>query len=254
MHKAAHRYFAGGCCAVMCLLFGFTAYSIMFLVPFAMWAGALPDADQRLPFMDHRGFSHTPVFALIVILPLTILVIYIQWIINSLVGLKIFTTSVLDLNAVPVPGSLVHFISGDMLSFFQDAVTLTFFALFIAMLTHITLDVITPSGLDIWKWHLNGGILSEEPTTNKLFMVTGIFMIVASIALSIVSMYSTVSNTALFLMIFMILVIVAVFIASIFIRDKKYHNQLNCYSVDGESFCTRKKCVYIKGKKVCVKE
>ena len=254
MHRPAHKWFAGGFCSIMCLLFGFTISSLLLITTFAIWLGPLPDADQKISFLEHRGFTHTPFFILLITIPITLLISYLSWLLNNLFEIKLFSTSIISLNEVPIPGNLFYFVRGELILYFTNPVTLIFFALFFSMLTHIALDIITPSGIDFLKWHIRGGILSEDATTNKMFMLVGIFMILVSLSLSIISLYSSVSTTAAFLMLFLVLLIVGVFILSLYLLERKKRATLKCYSVNGEDFCTKKKCVFIKGEKICVTE
>lgn len=252
MYKPAHRYFAAGFSGVLALVFGFTLASIILMIIIGALLGPLPDADQKFKFLTHRGGSHKFRFAVIVALPLTVLVIYICMIFNGLLHGEVFSSPAVTINGLWIPSGFYYFITGDMPSFLTDPLLLTFFVLFFAIVSHILLDVITPSGLDIFGRKMSGGILSNDPATNKLFEVFGILMIVVSIAVAVLGFFSNTAGYSIMLLVLLLTLVIGVMLYSLYKKKGKRLDQIQCYQVGNEKFCTEKKCVTVMGRKICV--
>ena len=252
MYRSAHRWFAAGLSGVIALCFGFTLPSIVLMAFLGALLGPLPDADQHFSFMTHRGFSHKFRFALLIAFPLSLIVVYICWIANALSGGVVFSATAIDVGGVWIPSGFYYIATGNILSFLIDPFFLTFVILFLAIVSHMILDIITPSGLDIFKRKISGGILSNDPATNKAVELFGIFMIVVAIAMGIIGLFSNVSGFALMLMILLITVLCGIFIFSAYKKKSRYLDQIQCYQVGENKFCTSKKCVVVMGKKICI--
>lgn len=254
MYKTAHRWFAVGVCSAFAFVFGFTFASLLVMALLGAILGPLPDSDQHLPLVKHRHATHKFSFAFLICIPFTLLAIYGGWFINAIINMEIFSTSVTNIDGVYIPSAFLKFIKGDIIGFSFDPFFLTYITLFIGTITHIALDIITPSGLEFFGHKLSGGILSNNPKINKLFIFIGVFLFVASVSICLVSMTLEVSFFGSIIIVIIIIVIGLVFFISIFKKQKRFTDQIKCFNVDGERFCTRKDCVIVKGKKTCVTE
>ena len=108
----------------------------------------LPDCDHKLPFVQHRGFTHTVGFALVV-------------------GAGVAATG---------------YLFGEYL-LAAPATTLAAFGLLVgtlSILSHIAADSITPMGIrPFWplsRWHYTANVVrAKNPVANYLLLAAGIF-------------------------------------------------------------------------------
>jgi membrane-bound metal-dependent hydrolase YbcI (DUF457 family) len=259
MHKDAHRVFALGVCSVLCLAFGLGPGSVVLLSLLAGATGALPDSDQRIPFARHRGFTHGLTFALLVSFSLTVVSSYVQWALSLALSLpqvpllnSVFTPGVELLEGVPVPGPVAAAAAADPAAFFASPFLRSWAALFAAVSSHIVLDVITPSGIDLWRWHLSGGVLSQDAALNRFFVVSGALLGVGSAAVSTFRLFLPTGLTTVFVSLGLAAALAIPVAISLHRKRQLWWRGLKCYSVNGLEFCTRRRCVRLKGEKVCV--
>lgn len=107
----------------------------------------VPDYDQRVPFVDHRGPTHTVAFALLV----GCVTGGVGWVAGSGV-----------LPAGPVAGAVVGFLAGTL-----------------AILAHLLGDVVTPAGITpFWPLsdaHYSAGLVrAANPVANYLLLGLGV--------------------------------------------------------------------------------
>jgi len=254
MYRPAHRWFAAGFSGVFALVFGFTLPSMILMICLGLLLGPLPDADQHFTFLTHRGGSHKFRFALIIAIPLSIIVIYVCWLVNEISGVLVFSATAINVGGVWVLSGFYYIATGDIIAFLTDPFFLTFLILFLAIVSHMMLDIITPSGLEFFGHKISGGILSNDPATNKLFETFGILLIVISLGMGTIRFFSDVSIFALLLMLLLFIMIIGVFFYSDRKKGTRYLDKIQCYNVNGTKFCTDKKCVVVMGKKICISD
>ncbi len=256
MYKEAHRWIAIGLSSLLSLIFGFTLVTILIISFVSSIIGVLPDYDQKIRFMKHRGFSHTFTFVFIVTIPLTFLLIYAFSVINLILDKEIVNSGVIITKNYIRLSIVDSFISGDLISVLTDSTLLIFLVLFLSMSTHIILDIITPSGIDLFGKHINGGILSNDPITNKTLTFFGILIFIISISIAIISPLIEISDLGLFVLLFFLILIIFLIYISIRKKNRRWLENIKCYTLKNGGFCTitKKNCVIVKGTQICFTE
>jgi len=131
----------------------------------------IPDRDQRMPFLKHRGFSHTIGFAILVGTVLGVL----GW----FIGDRAFV-----LIGEWLTGNGYSEIGSEVVSS-RSAVDESFFAMFgfatgtLAILAHLVGDVLTPMGIrPFWPFSSRSFSLSlttaKNPVANGLLLLAGV--------------------------------------------------------------------------------
>ena len=147
MHKVGHHGAAMlGYAPIIALLDPGHRWLAILGLPVALFAARLPDVDQRLPFVPHRGPTHTIWFAL-----------------------------VLGLGAMVAFQAVIP--EGPLLVRTGVACVLSF-----GVLTHLASDAITPAGVrpfwPIWNRSIALPLCrAEDPVANWLLFVGGLFAI-----------------------------------------------------------------------------
>lgn len=117
----------------------------------------LPDCDQQLPIIAHRGPTHSLLFALVL---------------GTILGAAGF-----------VFGGAVVGISATTMGLFA------FFIGMLAILSHLAADVITPMGVrPLWplsRWHYSANIVrAKNPIANYLFFALGVAATTAALVVA----------------------------------------------------------------------
>lgn len=119
----------------------------------ALGVATLPDFDDPLPWIEHRGPTHTIWFATVV---------------GVVAGLG---------TALAVPGTSVAFAFGAAVGT-------------AGVLAHLAGDVVTPMGISpfapVWRAHVSlGWFASKNPRINRSFLLIGTVALVASLGVAI---------------------------------------------------------------------
>lgn len=251
MYKNAHFWFGAGICSILLFLFGFSLPSIILIGIITGIISVSPDWDQKISFVGHRGPTHSFGYILLITIPASVLLLYVAYFINTSIQMHIFTVSMSDAG-FPFPQGFTKIASGDIIAFFIDPLLFSFIAVFAGASTHILLDIITPSGLELFDRKIYGGILSEDPKTNKVFVLSGLFLFLASLSLSIATGYIHASFYGSIFLMCIVIIVGIVFFISLRRRHSRIMDKYVCYNIGGKRFCTAKKgCVQIAGEEIC---
>ena len=160
-------------------------YPVLALLGVGLMIGlaSFPDIDMRIPFLDHRGFTHTIGFAALVGVVLAGIALFFGQ--TVVVGGVEYLTS-----ASIIPYELTAPLSenADVLTARYGGMPLAMFTFAISILaicSHLLGDVITPMGIrPLWPLsgtHISLGITRAGNTlSNSIFLVVGWVAIIAA--------------------------------------------------------------------------
>lgn len=122
-----------------------------------LWLAMLPDVDQRVPGVSHRGVTHTVAFAVVV-------------------GVALAAGGIVAADTIGYRDPVM-------------AATVGFFAGVLAVLAHLLADVLTPAGVPL-LWPLSTRSFSlrvvraDNPFANYLLFAAGVFAAAVALALT----------------------------------------------------------------------
>lgn len=239
MHRTAHVLFGMGMASLLPYFFA-SPFVLILCTFFGGIMASLPDLDIRMG-MKHRNWKGTHGLRFIIVgsLITTIILMFINYVI-----LKFF----------PNFGGIVVSEGSINLSESLIPIVIYFGSISLAIISHLLIDVLTHSGLDLGFHHLSGSIKSSNPIANFVFASIGLIISIITISSSFLVDYFGYISPRAFNFILLILMVISfvIIFGSLIIGKRRRISHLYCGKIQGISMCSvDKDCVNIDGKKKC---
>jgi membrane-bound metal-dependent hydrolase YbcI (DUF457 family) len=218
--------------------------------------GSLPDIDNRIG-IRHRGFTHGLLFFLFGALGMTFFVFYFHVLLQWLIGIPLFEVTVTYIEWFPVPSFIMSLLSGDITSVIADQFFKYLAFFFVSLLSHLVLDIMTPVGINLGGYNVNGSIKSNNTAFNFIFAGIGFVNTIVSIAFMVMRFLGLLA-ISWFTWFFIVdaALILCIILTAIFWKKSNNMVDLKCFHVDaGLNVCVpRGKCFQLsddKDDRVC---
>jgi len=269
MYSTAHKIFALGIASFFSFLLGIPLSTTIVICIVSVFFGVFPDIDMKIKGLKHRTITHEPMMIALVGFIITIALQYILFMVDQLLGFPFFYIHMVFYGSIPIPYILHAIFTLNIIGLFMNSLVVMNIAIFMAGISHIALDVVTPSGLFIGGTNVGGGFLSKSSHANNLFIylgaVTTTFSFIGIIIRNFIPPIYILQYLLVYTLSFTASMVLIYFVAFYLLKKRRmesFKNQLECYKVRDNitdtysEICTWKTtrkddCFGYKGKKIC---
>lgn len=256
MYRLSHRLFALGASSAVAFFLNVNVLMLPVILPIAYMIGSFPDIDIKLN-IRHRGVTHHVGFFILMTLACTFAMFYLFYFLQLFITIPIFGIEVVMYDWFPLPMFFYYIGTFQYSKIIGEA----FFNLnaffFVSFMTHFSLDMITPAGLDVGDRHVFGGAKSNSTFYNLFFGASGLVTFMVSFSLSFIRYFHLMEipwTTWFFIIDGSIMTFI--FIIAMITKAKEDKTELKCFDVDNKiTICIpRGKCFKIgneKDDKIC---
>lgn len=256
MNKMSHRLFALGISTAFAFFLDIDVVALPLLLVLSYFIGSLPDLDIRLN-LKHRGFTHHIVFFFIMTFVSALGIFYLYWGLQYVIEAPVFNVEMVFYNGFPTPAFFTKIFSPEPLLAFQDPLFQYIAFFFAAYMSHFVLDIITPAGLQMGTFQLNGSIESDNSGFNIFFTGVGLMTTLLSITFIVLRDFTVIDiSWSTWYFVSTGLIVIVVIIISILYRRNNGEENLKCFKLDNniEICLPEGKCFQIgadKDDKIC---
>ena len=256
MYRLSHRLFALGVSTAVAFIANINIVALPMILVLSYYIGSFPDIDSAWG-LKHRGITHNIWFFIAVTFACSIGVFYFYYALQWVIGASFFDVSMTPVLGFPVP-TFFHLLGRfDFVAAVNDTLFKFIVFFFMSFMTHFSLDIITPAGLEVGSFTIRGAIPSENKVFNFFFAAVGLITFLVAVAFYVLRSFGVISiNWVLWYFSIVGTAVIAVMIASILLKRGKHQDELKCFELDNNiDVCVpRGKCVQIgpdKDDKLC---
>jgi len=253
MYRLSHRLFALGVSAAIAFMLNITIVAVPMILVLSYFIGSFPDVDSGWG-LKHRGITHSVWFFIAMTLACSIGVHYLYYLLQLIIGFEFFEAYMTPVLGVPVP-TFFHLIGTlDFGGMVNDLLFKFIAFFFVSFMTHFSLDMITPAGLEMGSFAVRGSIPSENKAFNFFFAAVGMVTFLVAMTFYVLRSFDVMTINWIFWYFAIIgVAVIVVMVASILMKRGKRQDELKCFELDNNiDVCVQRgKCVQIGGEKLC---